>query len=132
MPEWLKVFIGFFGGGTAGSLITWLATNRRERRQLIRDFRRKLGTVRSGFERQPAKDLFNLYHDTVPRLQGDVAALKGDLSRRSYRRLRGAADAFAGVARQEIQRPVADGLAIDFETGRQRLLQAIDEVEKAL
>lgn len=117
--------------GLAGVCLGHHLNLRREKRQAIREFRRKLGILRSGFERQPEDHLFELYHNSVPKIQGDVAAMKSDL-RCGYPKLRGAADAFAGIKRHEIEKPVADGLGTEFETGRQRILEAIDALERAL
>jgi len=103
----------------------------RERRQMIREFRRLLGNWRSGFERQPAENIFELYNISVPKIRGSVSALKGDLCC-GYQKLRRAADTLTGIPLQEIEKPVAGGFGVEFETGRKRILDAIDALEKAI
>jgi hypothetical protein len=134
LGQTITVLASVLSGGAMGAIITWIVTDRRERRKNVREFRRKLGTIRSGFERIADVHIFELYDNTVSKLQGDVAALKEDFCCRShqYRVLRRAADAFASIPRSEIEKGVAGGLGTEFETGRKRILEAIDEIEKAL
>lgn len=127
----ISVIVTFASGGAMGTIIALFAAGRREKRHAIREFRRKLGTLRSEFERQPANHLFELYHNFVPKVQGDIAALRSDMCC-GYQAIRKAGNAFAGIPRHEIEKPVAGGLGTEFETGRKRILEAIDALEKAI
>jgi hypothetical protein len=104
----------------------------RERRQALREFRMKLGELRSKFERQPDDGLVELHHKCVPVIQGHVAALKQDIVC-GYGRLRTATDVFCGIQKNEIRKEVGPmALAVEYQTGRKTILEALDGIENAL
>lgn len=128
----LKIALLTSSCGLAGIWIGHRLNLRREKRQSIRDFRRKLGVFRSKVERQPGEWLAELYNGIVPQIQGDVSALGGDFCC-GYRALKKRTDAFSSIPRSEINKKVGDGgLGIEFETGRKRILEAIDAINEAL
>lgn len=131
--SWNTTEVAFFNLATAllVGIVTYRLNIGKEKRQAIRDFRKKLGTLRSKVERQNEENIADLYHASVPDIQGDVAAIYRE---RFFRhRLKLAAEAFSGIKRHEINKRAGEGgLGIEFETGRKRILEAIDALAEAL
>ncbi len=87
MPEPIAIIVSLLGGGAMGALITWFATDRRERRrdldQRKREFRGYLAELRSRVERiqhTPDKvpELFSSYTSLIHTFHRERAKVHGD------------------------------------------------------
>lgn len=83
----ISAVVGFLSGGTFGSLVTWFATNRREKAGRIRVVRAFIATWRSKVHRTAETELLaKEFPLLIDELQGHVSTLKHDLPRRKHAR----------------------------------------------